>query len=330
MDCSQYLSLEYIRMEEPILEPNDNRFSVLPIQYPDLYDMYKKAIASFWVVEEIDLSKDLIDFNKLDDNERHFISMILAFFNQMDGLINENLAVRFMGEVQITEARLFYGFQIAMENIHSETYSNLIDTYVKDKIERNKLFNAINNYDCVKLKADWAKKYIQSSNDFAERLVAFICIEGIHFSGAFCAIYWFKQRNKLSGLCFSNELISRDEALHTEFGIALYKHLNNKLKKEKIYEIVKEAVDIEINFICEALPCRLIGMNSDLMIQYIKFVADRLCVQLGYNKIYHSTNPFAFMELISVDRKSNFFECRVSEYALATREPVTDDIFGDF
>jgi ribonucleotide reductase beta subunit family protein with ferritin-like domain len=248
----------------------------------------------------------------------------------MDGLINENLAVRFMGEVQITEARLFYGFQIAMENIHSETYSNLIDTYVKDKIERNKLFNAINNYDCVKLKADWAKKYIQSSNDFAERLVAFICIEGIHFSGAFCAIYWFKQRNKLSGLCFSNELISRDEALHTEFGIALYKHLNNKLKKEKIYEIVKEAVDIEINFICEALPCRLIGMNSDLMIQYIKFVADRLCVQLGYNKIYHSTNPFAFMELISVDRKSNFFECRVSEYALATREPISDDIFGDF
>lgn len=312
---------------EPLLEPDDSRFSVLPVRYNNLYDMYKKAVASFWVVEEVDLSKDMVDWNTLDANEKHFISMILAFFNQMDGLINENLCLRFMGEIQITEARLFYGFQIAMENIHSETYSNLIDTYIKDPVERDKLFNAINNYDCVKRKADWVKTYIQSSNDFAERLVAFICVEGIHFSGAFCAIYWFKQKNKLAGLCFSNELISKDEALHTEFGIALYKHLNNKLKEEKIHEIIKEAVDIEINFICEALPCRLIGMNADLMTQYIKFVADRLCLQLGCSKLYYVSNPFSFMEMISIERKSNFFETRVSEYALANKS-VDKDCFN--
>lgn len=312
---------------EPLLEPDDSRFSVLPVRYNNLYDMYKKAVASFWVVEEVDLSKDMVDWNTLDANEKHFISMILAFFNQMDGLINENLCLRFMGEIQITEARLFYGFQIAMENIHSETYSNLIDTYIKDPVERDKLFNAINNYDCVKRKADWVKTYIQSSNDFAERLVAFICVEGIHFSGAFCAIYWFKQKNKLVGLCFSNELISKDEALHTEFGIALYKHLNNKLKEEKIHEIIKEAVDIEINFICEALPCRLIGMNADLMTQYIKFVADRLCLQLGCSKLYYVSNPFTFMEMISIERKSNFFETRVSEYALANKS-VDKDCFN--
>lgn len=312
---------------EPLLEPDDSRFSVLPVRYNNLYDMYKKAVASFWVVEEVDLSKDMVDWNTLDANEKHFISMILAFFNQMDGLINENLCLRFMGEIQITEARLFYGFQIAMENIHSETYSNLIDTYIKDPVERDKLFNAINNYDCVKRKADWVKTYIQSSNDFAERLVAFICVEGIHFSGAFCAIYWFKQKNKLAGLCFSNELISKDEALHTEFGIALYRHLNNKLKEEKIHEIIKEAVDIEINFICEALPCRLIGMNADLMTQYIKFVADRLCLQLGCSKLYYVSNPFSFMEMISIERKSNFFETRVSEYALANKS-VDKDCFN--
>jgi len=312
---------------EPLLEPDDSRFSVLPVRYNNLYDMYKKAVASFWVVEEVDLSKDMVDWNTLDANEKHFISMILAFFNQMDGLINENLCLRFMGEIQITEARLFYGFQIAMENIHSETYSNLIDTYIKDPVERDKLFNAINNYDCVKRKADWVKTYIQSSNDFAERLVAFICVEGIHFSGAFCAIYWFKQKNKLAGLCFSNELISKDEALHTEFGIALYRHLNNKLKEEKIHEIIKEAVDIEINFICEALPCRLIGMNADLMTQYIKFVADRLCLQLGCSKLYYVSNPFTFMEMISIERKSNFFETRVSEYALANKS-VDKDCFN--
>jgi ribonucleotide reductase beta subunit family protein with ferritin-like domain len=312
---------------EPLLEPDDSRFSVLPVRYNNLYDMYKKAVASFWVVEEVDLSKDMVDWNTLDANEKHFISMILAFFNQMDGLINENLCLRFMGEIQITEARLFYGFQIAMENIHSETYSNLIDTYIKDPVERDKLFNAINNYDCVKRKADWVKTYIQSSNDFAERLVAFICVEGIHFSGAFCAIYWFKQKNKLAGLCFSNELISKDEALHTEFGISLYKHLNNKLKEEKIHEIIKEAVDIEINFICEALPCRLIGMNADLMTQYIKFVADRLCLQLGCSKLYYVSNPFTFMEMISIERKSNFFETRVSEYALANKS-VDKDCFN--
>jgi ribonucleotide reductase beta subunit family protein with ferritin-like domain len=306
-------------MKEPLLTPDDKRFVILPVEHADLYEMYKKAVSCFWTSEEVDLSKDQKDWDSMGDNERHFISLVLAFFACMDGLINENLALRFMGEVQNSEARLFYGFQIAIEGIHQETYSNLIDTYIRNPIQRSLLFNAIENYPCVRKKADWVKHHIQSSESFAERLVAFICVEGIHFSGAFCAIYWFRTKNLLPGLCFSNELISRDEALHTEFGIALYHKLIKKLDEEKIHSIIKEAVDIETEFICEALPCRLIGMNSKLMTQYIQFVADRLCVQLDCEKIYNSANPFGFMETISIERKTNFFESRVSEYALANK-----------
>jgi ribonucleoside-diphosphate reductase subunit M2 len=292
--------------------------------YQDLYEMYKKAVACFWVAEEVDLSKDMNDWNKLDDNERYFISMILAFFACMDGLINENICCRFMNEVQNSEARLFYGFQMAIEGIHQEVYATLIDTYIHDKKEKETLLNAIQNFPCVRRKADWVKEHIQSSSDFAERLVAFICVEGIHFSGAFCAIYWFRSKNLLQGLCFSNELISRDEALHTEFGIALYKKLNNKLSQNKLHSIIKEAVAIETEFICEALPCRLLGMNSGLMTKYIQFVADRVCLQLGYDKIWGVSCPFSYMESISIERKSNFFECRVSEYALANKEQSAD------
>jgi len=304
---------------EPLLTPDDSRFSVLPIQYENLYKMYKNAVASFWVVDEIDLSKDYTDFLSLDENEKHFISVIIAFFNQADGLINENLATRFFNEIQVAEIRLFYGFQIAMEGIHSETYSNHIDCYIKDKVERNKLFNAINNFECIKMKADWCKKYINSNDDFATRLVAFACVEGIFFSGAFCSIFWFKKQNKLKGLTFSNELISRDEALHCEFAIEVYKYLNNKLSEKQIHKIIQESVEIETNFICEALPCRLIGMNADLMTQYIQFVADRLAVQLGSNKIFNVSNPFDWMQFISIETKTSFFEARVSEYALANK-----------
>jgi len=311
-------------MDEPLLTPDDDRFVVLPVKYKDLYEMYKKSVACFWVAEEVDLSKDITDWTKLSENERYFISMILAFFACMDGLINENICCRFMNDVQNSEARLFYGFQMAIEGIHQEVYATLIDTYIANPIEKAKLLNAINNFPCVKKKADWVKEHIQSSDSFAERLVAFICVEGIHFSGAFCAIYWFRSKNLLSGLCFSNELISRDEALHTEFGIALYKKLNNKLTEGQIHSIIKEAVAIETEFICEALPCRLLGMNSDLMTRYIQFVADRLCLQLGCDKIWNVPLPFSFMENISVERKSNFFECKVSEYALANKEIVGD------
>jgi ribonucleoside-diphosphate reductase subunit M2 len=311
---------------EPLLIPDDDRFVVLPVKYQDLYQMYKSAVACFWTAEEVDLSKDLGDWVKMTKDEKHFISLILAFFACMDGLINENLAVRFFNEVQNSEARLFYGFQMAIEGIHQEVYANLIDTYIRDKNEQKKLFNAINTYPCVKKKADWVKKHISADTTFAERLVAFICVEGIHFSGAFCAIYWFRTKNLLQGLCFSNELISRDEALHTEFGVALYKKLKNKLKQDQIHDIIRESVAIETEFICEALPCRLIGMNSVLMTQYIQFVADRVCLQLGYDKIWNVGCPFSYMESISIERKSNFFECRVSEYALANKEQ-TGDIF---
>jgi ribonucleoside-diphosphate reductase subunit M2 len=309
---------------EPLLIPDDTRFVVLPVKYQDLYQMYKNAVACFWTAEEVDLSKDLVDWNRMTKDEKHFISLILAFFACMDGLINENLAVRFFNEVQNSEARLFYGFQMAIEGIHQEVYANLIDTYIKDKSEQAKLFNAINTYPCVKKKADWVKKHISADTTFAERLVAFICVEGIHFSGAFCAIYWFRTKNLLQGLCFSNELISRDEALHTEFGVALYRKLKNRLKQSQIHSIIKEAVEIETEFICEALPCRLIGMNSVLMTQYIQFVADRVCLQLGYDKIWNVSNPFSYMETISIQRKSNFFEVRVSEYALANKEQTCD------
>ena len=306
-------------MEEPLLTPDDKRFVVLPVVYQDLYEMYKKAVSCFWTSEEVDLSKDLNDWAIMSPEQKHFISLVLAFFACMDGLINENICLRFMGEVQNSEARLFYGFQMAIEGIHQETYANLIDTYIRDPAERSKLFNAITTFPCVKKKADWVKKYISSSGSFAERLVAFICVEGIHFSGAFASIYYFRSKNLLAGLCFANELISRDEALHTEFGIALYQKLKTKLSTQSVHSIIKDAVEVETEFICEALPVRLIGMNSGLMTQYIQFVADRVCVQLGCPKIWNVSNPFSFMETISIQRKSNFFECRVSEYALATK-----------
>jgi ribonucleotide reductase beta subunit family protein with ferritin-like domain len=320
-------------MNEPILSEDNNRFVLFPIEYPDVYAMYKKAIDCFWNVNEIDLSHDLTDWNKLTDNEKYFIKMVLAFFAASDGLIIENLGARFMTEVKVAEIKAFYGFQIAMENIHSETYSLLIETYVKDKTEKIKLFNAIDNFPCIKKKADWCEKYINDyKTDFATRLVAFACVEGIFFSGAFCSIYWLKKRGLMAGLTFSNELISRDEALHTEFAVLLYSKLQNKLSKDKIKEIIKESVEIEQEFICEALPCRLIGMNSQLMSKYIEFVADRLAVQLGSSKIYKTANPFDFMEMISIEGKTNFFEKRVGEYALATKDKdkTTFDFDADF
>jgi ribonucleoside-diphosphate reductase subunit M2 len=312
---------------EPLLAPDDNRFVMFPIKYQDIWEMYKKQVDCFWRAEEIDLTKDLTHWNTLNDDERHFISMILAFFAASDGIVLENLASRFMNDVQVSEARAFYGFQIAMENIHSESYSLLIETYIKDDLKKNTLFNAITNYPCIKKKSDWAQKWIHDNrSSFATRLVAFACVEGIFFSGAFCSIFWLKKRGLMPGLTFSNELISRDEALHTEFAILLYSKLNKKINKTRIYEIIKEAVEIETEFICEALPCRLIGMNSKLMTEYIQFVADRLCLQLGYDKIYNIANPFDFMEMISLEAKTNFFEKKVGEYALATKDK-TEDVF---
>ena len=312
---------------ESILTPDDNRFVMFPIQHQDIWEMYKKQVDCFWRAEEIDLSKDVSHWESLNADEKFFISRILAFFAGSDGIVLENLASRFMKDVQISEARAFYGFQIAMENIHSETYSILIDTYIKNKIEKDSLFNAIENYPCIKKKADWAQKWINDNRSgFATRLIAFACVEGIFFSGAFCSIYWLKKRGLMPGLTFSNELISRDEALHTEFAVLLYSKLTNKLKKSKVYEIIKDAVEIETEFICHALPCRLIGMNSSLMTQYIQFVADRLCVQSGYDKIYNVTNSFDFMELISLEGKTNFFERRVGEYGLANKTK-SEDIF---
>jgi len=306
-------------INEPLLAPDDNRFVMFPIKYDDIWQMYKKQIDCFWRAEEIDLTKDLDNWNSLNADERYFISMILAFFAASDGIVLENLASRFMNDVQVSEARAFYGFQIAMENIHSETYSLLIETYIKDKEEKHKLFNAIEHFPCIKKKSDWAQKWINDNrSSFATRLVAFACIEGIFFSGAFCSIYWLKKRGLMPGLTFSNELISRDEALHCEFAVLLYSKLLKKVDKARIHEIIKEAVDIEIEFICDALPCKLIGMNADLMTQYIKFVADRLSVQLGYKKIYNVANPFDFMELISLEGKSNMFERKIADYALAT------------
>ena len=308
------------REKEPLLTPDDNRFVMFPIAHDDIWQMYKKQVDCFWRAEEIDLTKDSDHWNTLNDDEKYFISSILAFFAASDGIVLENLASRFLSDVQISEARAFYGFQIAIENIHSETYSLLIETYIKDAAEKHRLFNAIENFPCIKKKSDWAQKWIRDNrSSFATRLVAFACIEGIFFSGAFCSIFWLKKRGLMPGLTFSNELISRDEALHCEFAILLYSKLLKKIDKARIHEIIKEAVEIETEFICEALPCKLIGMNSELMTQYIQFVADRLCVQLGYKKIYNVTNPFQFMELISLESKSNFFEKRVSDYALANK-----------
>ena len=313
---------------EDILQ-DDNRFVMFPIKHESVWSMYKKALDSFWRAEEVDLSKDLKDWAKLSAEEQYFISMILAFFAASDGIVLENLGMRFMSEVQISEARAFYGFQIAMENIHSEMYSLLIDTYIKNKEEKDKLFHALDHFPCIKKKADWAMKWINDKrSSFATRLIAFACVEGIFFSGAFCSIFWLKKRGLMPGLTSSNELISRDEALHTEFAVLLYSLLERQLKRDRVVEIIKEAVEIEKEFIVSALPCRLIGMNSELMGQYLEFVADRLVVQLGYKKIYGTANPFAFMEMISVEGKTNFFEKRVGEYALADKSGKKEDIFS--
>ena len=317
---------------EPLLTPDDNRFVMFPIKDDEIWNMYKKQQDLFWVSNEIDLSKDTPHWEALTGDEKHFLSMILAFFAASDGIVLENLGTRFMGEVQLAEARAFYGLQIAMENIHSITYSTLIDTYIKDTVQKHKLFNAINEFPCIKKKSDWAIKWIQDKRaSFATRLVAFAVVEGIFFSGAFCSIFWLKKRGILPGLCFSNELISRDEALHTEFAVLLHSKLERPLKKNKIEEIIREAVEIEVEFINNALPCRLIGMNDVLMQRYIEFVADRLAVQLGGDKIYGSANPFDWMESISIESKTNFFEARVAEYSLATKveNPAEAFDFGD-
>jgi len=303
---------------EPLLTENPNRFVIFPIKHNDIWSFYKKAEASFWTAEEIDLASDLVDWHeKLNDDERHFIKHVLAFFAASDGIVNENLAENFVSDVQYPEAKFFYGFQIMMENIHSETYSLLIDTYIKDTQEKAGLFNAIDTIDCVKKKAEWALRWI-SNGSFTERLIAFAAVEGIFFSGSFCSIFWLKKRGLMKGLSFSNELISRDEGLHCDFACLLYNnHIKNKLPKERIREIIESAVAIEKDFVTDALPVRLIGMNADLMAQYIEFVADRLLAELGNPKIYNATNPFDFMELISLQGKSNFFEGRVAEYQKA-------------
>ena len=307
------------KIAEPLLTENPNRFVMFPLLDQDIWKLYKKMFDCMWRAEEIDLSKDLIHWQTLNKDEKHFIKMILAFFAASDGIVLENLGARFLSEVQLPEARAAYGFQLMMENVHSETYSLLIDSYIKDETEKNKLFKAIDNFPCIKKKADWSIKWIEDKrSSFAARLVAFACVEGIFFSGSFCSIYWLKKRGLMPGLTFSNELISRDEGMHTDLAVLLFNKLNNKLNKQKVRDIVKEAVAIEKEFICEALPCKLIGMNSKLMSQYIEFVADRLLTQLGCNKLYKVTCPFDFMEMISLEGKTNFFEKRVGEYSLVS------------
>ena len=300
---------------EKILEENKNRFVLFPLQHHDIWEFYKKAQASFWTAEEIDLSSDLSDWEKLNAGEQHFVKHVLAFFAASDGIVNENLAENFVSEVQYTEAKFFYGFQIMMENIHSETYSLLIDTYIKDKEEQNHLFNAIDTVPAVQKKAQWALKWI-GSESFVERIIAFAAVEGIFFSGSFCSIFWLKKRGLMPGLSFSNELISRDEGLHTDFAVHLYKHhIQDKLSKERLIEIIDSALTIEKEFITEALPVSLIGMNSDLMKQYLEYVSDRLLIDLGVGKVYNSDNPFDFMKNIAMENKTNFFEKRVGEYS---------------
>jgi ribonucleoside-diphosphate reductase beta chain len=301
---------------EPILKENPTRFTLFPIMKPKLYQKYKNHVSVFWIPEEVDLGKDLKDWVKLNENEQYFIKNVLAFFAGSDGIIQENLAARFMNEIQLAEARQFYSVQLMMEAIHSEQYSLLIDTYIDDKVEKQKLFQAIETIPCVKQKADWAKKWIETTEEnFATRLVAFAVVEGIFFSGSFCAIYWLKERGLMPGLTTSNEFIARDEGLHTDFACALYEEIEQKLPKTKIHKIIREAVKIEKEFITESLPCHLVGMNDKLMTQYIEFVADRLSTQLGYGKIYSTSNPFDFMERISLEGKDNFFEKRVTSYA---------------
>ena len=303
---------------EPLLTETKSRFVIFPIQYNDIWSMYKKHVSTYWTVEEIDFAKDNKDWDKLEKGEQHFIKNILAFFAASDGIVNENLVLNFMTEIKVPEALAFYSFQTAIETVHSETYSLLIDTYIKNEEEKTRLLNAVETIPCVAKKANWAIKWIENKKDnFATRLVAFACVEGIFFSGAFCSIYWLKERGVMPGLTFSNELISRDESLHTEFAILLYSHIVNKLSEKEVHDIIKDAVVIEKEFIIDSLPCRLLGMNSELMSQYIEFVSDRICIQLGYSKIYNVSNPFDFMDRIGLEDKQNFFEVRVSNYSKA-------------
>ena len=319
--------------EELLLKHNTKRFVLFPIIHNNLYQLYKKAESSFWTVSEIDLSKDLNDWEKLNNDEQHFIKSIIGFFAGSDGIIMENLASRFMNEIQIPEARAFYSYQIFNESIHSETYSLLIDTYIKDNVEKEHIFNSIENIPSVAKKAVWAYKWIQNKDvSFATRLIGFAIVEGIFFSGSFCAIYWIKKRGLMPGLTFSNELISKDEGMHCEFACALYEMIQNKLEEKTVHQIFKEAVEIEKEFIVDSIKCNMIGMNSELMKQYIEFVSDRLLVQLGYNKIWNVENPFDFMEMISLRPKSNFFEVRVGEYAKSKIAESSNnfEISGDF
>ena len=314
---------------EKILQENKNRFVLFPIEHHDIWDYYKKAQQVFWTAEEIDLAQDFTDWEKLNEGEQHFVKHVLAFFAASDGIVNENLAENFVSEVQYTEAKFFYGFQIMMENIHSETYSLLIDTYIKDKEEQSHLFNAIDTVPAVQKKAEWALKWI-GSESFVERLVAFAAVEGIFFSGSFCSIFWLKKRGLMPGLSFSNELISRDEGLHTDFAVHLYKnHIENKLSRERILEIIDSALVIEKEFITEALPVSLIGMNSDLMKQYLEYVSDRLLMDLGVGKVYNTENPFDFMANIALQNKTNFFEKRVADYVKSGVGEVQEQISFD-
>ncbi len=301
--------------KEILLSEEEKRYVIFPIKHEPFWEMYKKAQANFWTAEELDLSKDMKDYNELTDDERFFINNVLAFFAASDGIVNENLVERFCNDVQILEAKFFYGFQIAIENIHSETYSLLIDTYIKDIVLKDKLLNAVETIPSVKKKADWALKWIGDKSDFSKRVIAFACVEGIFFSGSFCSIFWLKKRGLMPGLCHSNELISRDEGLHTKFAILMYENLKNKPSSDKIKEIVTNAVSIEKEFITESLSCELIGMNKKLMSQYIEYIADRLLLMFQLEKVYHSENPFDWMEMISVQGKTNFFEKRVGEYS---------------
>ena len=303
--------------EEMLLKQND-RLAIFPIQHDDMWDMYKKSVSAFWTPEELDLSKDIDDFNKLTENEKTFIKHILAFFSSSDTIVNINLGERFLNDVQVLEAKFFYAFQMAIENIHSETYSLLIDTYFKDPVEKSQAFNAVNHMPCIKKKAEWCFKWIEDENaPFSQRLLAFALVEGVFFSGAFCSIFWLKERGLMQGLSFSNELISRDEGMHVEFAVLLYSKLENKLSQATVHRIFKEAVEVEKVFINDSIPCSMLGMNADLMCLYIEFVADRLLTQLNYEKIWNSANPFPFMERISIESKSNFFESRVSQYSKA-------------
>lgn len=303
---------------EELLQQDDNRLTIFPVKYPQIWEMYQKAVSTFWVPEEIDFSRDMDDWNGLNDNERHFIKHILAFFGSSDTLVNMNINERFIQEVKIMEAKFFYAFQESIENIHSHTYSLLIDTYVTDQDEKGKIFNAITTIPCIQKKADWCFKWINDKEaSLGQRLIAFAIVEGVFFSGAFCSIFWLKEKGKLPGLTFSNELISRDEALHVEFALLLYTMISNKMTEDAVHEMFRDALEVETNFITESIPCAMLGMNSTLMTEYIQFVADRLLVQLGYNKLWNSANPFPFMDRSNIECRTNFFEARVAEYSKA-------------